>query len=257
LPSRAGQPTTLQLRPYRKVPGGWLPVLLPAETRWRVTLADAGAKRKIPVRVLRDAENPYLWSGSVRFPTRGRWILRVGSAPRDSLRVDVARRTLTPGVWATLQRPLRIPTIGPGTPCPTTDANGDLSRFGGPTRPAWGTGPAYPTLDSGTTGGPLLRYPYPPPSGFYGSQWSGEKVVWYIDREVYSGPLLIRGRQVDGMDTLRFDQGPLPSREIRVPPGPRDRGGYIRVRRPGCFAYQVDGTSFSSLIVFEAIPVPS
>ena len=38
--------------------------------------------------------------------------------------------------------------------------------------------------------------------------------------------------------------------------GQRYRPSYTRVRGPGCYAYQVDGTSFSRVIVFEAIVAP-
>lgn len=262
---RVGHAATLQLRPYRSDSRDWLPALLPAGTNWRVTLTRVGRRTAIPVRVSRGVGNPYLWVGSIRFPTRGRWIVRIAGAPKDSLRVDVAASTPTPGVWETLERPLRIPTIKRGIPCPVTaqDPKGDLSRIGGPNTPAWGTGPAYPTThDTGPTGGPVLRFPPGRSriSVFYGSRWSGQKVVWYVDRDAYQGPLLIRGRQVDGMDTLRFDSELVPPREIRVLPESRVRGGATRVRKArsrGCYAYQVDGTSFSSLLVFEAVRTSS
>jgi hypothetical protein len=35
-------------------------------------------------------------------------------------------------------------------------------------------------------------------------------------------------------------------------PGWREWPSYIYVPAPGCFGYQVDGTSFSEVIVFEA-----
>jgi hypothetical protein len=73
---------------------------------------------------------------------------------------------------------------------------------------------------------------------------------------VYGGPVLIRGRQLDGPNELRFDAGAFPPREIRIPASrvQRNRPSFTRVRAPGCYSYQVDGLAFSSTIVFEARP---
>ena len=69
--------------------------------------------------------------------------------------------------------------------------------------------------------------------------------------------MLIRGRQVDGMNKVRFNEGwPVPPPAIRLPAGAYAFGSYTRVRTRGCYAYQIDGTVFSSLVVFEAAPVP-
>jgi hypothetical protein len=37
-----------------------------------------------------------------------------------------------------------------------------------------------------------------------------------------------------------------------VPKDARYRPSYTRLRGPGCYAYQVDGTSFSRVVVFRA-----
>jgi hypothetical protein len=133
------------------------------------------------------------------------------------------------------------------------DPKGDLSRLGF-VGTAWGSGPAYP---GGLTEGgkPVLRYlnPIPADSGFYGSRWFGNKVLWMFDRSAYRGRVLIRGRQVDGMNELRFELGRLPPREMRLD-SLTARPSYTRVLAPGCYAYQVDGKTFTSLIVFEAKP---
>jgi hypothetical protein len=79
------------------------------------------------------------------------------------------------------------------------------------------------------------------------------KVLWIVD-PIYGGPVLIRGRQLDGPNELRFDNGALPPRAIKILPAARvrDRPSYTRVRGPGCYAYQVDGLGFSYVIIFEA-----
>jgi hypothetical protein len=153
--------------------------------------------------------------------------------------------------WRSLHRPLHIPRIEPGAACPlSAPTSVDLGQEG--TRLLRGRGPAYPTLKPDGT----LDFIYPPlqTQEFYGSEWSGQKVLWWVSGR-YHGPVLIRGRQLDGPNLLRFDRGdPLPPSEIRIPPGKgvRNRASYTRLRAAGCYAYQIDGTTFSRIIVFEA-----
>jgi hypothetical protein len=157
--------------------------------------------------------------------------------------------------WRSLHRPLHIPHIAPGTPCPTSkrDPRGDLSRFKGVAGTAWGRGPAYPVLQ-GQEGKPVLDFVYPPGenSGFFGSEWSGQKVMWVVN-PAYHGRILIRGRQLDGPNGLRFDDGLVPPREKRVVGGvAAGWPSFTRLRAAGCYGYQIDGAHFSRVIVFEA-----
>lgn len=79
----------------------------------------------------------------------------------------------------------------------------------------------------------------------------------------YTGPVLIRGRQLGGSGAVGFGEGHVPYDELQLRAAgtgaPRPPGGgrawlsITRVRSPGCYAYQIDGTSFSSVIVFRAI----
>jgi hypothetical protein len=153
--------------------------------------------------------------------------------------------------WRSLHRPLHVPHIPAGSECPrTARTNVDLGLNGVRSLP--GTGPAYPVL----TGDGTLDFFYPPgpTQEFYGSDWSGQKVLWWVTA-AYRGPVLIRGRQLDGPNLLRFDRGePRPPAEIRIAPGRglRARGSYTRLRAAGCYGYQIDGTTFSRVIVFEA-----
>jgi hypothetical protein len=159
--------------------------------------------------------------------------------------------------WAKLRRPLHIPRISPGSPCPVTPGRRVSTNFGvGNFALAQGPGPVYPL-----GGFPTLTFIYPPQPDqlWYGSQWSGEKVLW-IARRSYRGPVLIRGRQLDGIHNVRFGSGLNPSRETRLrsvggssPGGWQNRPSYTRLRAPGCYAWQVDGTTFSRVIVFQAV----
>jgi len=264
---RAGQIVTIQLRPFWLL-AGTPPAVFPEDYSWRIA-AISPAGRQLRIRVTRSPDDPYLWSGDVRFRSRGSWtvcLLSFSSTGRACVphspgwqRVQVRRGTAQIDFWQQLERPFHAPTIASGSPCPTTapDSKGDLTRIPGVVGTAWGEGPAYPGgLDSGG-GKPVLRYldPIPPENLFYGSAWFGNKVLWIVD-SVYAGPVLIRGLQLDGPNELRFENGRLPPRAMRILPGtsPRARPSFTRVRAPGCYAYQVDGLGLSSVIVFEARP---
>ena len=158
-------------------------------------------------------------------------------------------------IWEHLRRPLHVPRLPPGSPCPLSapEQRVDFAAYG--VGRGFGEGPAYPIF-----GGPdppgeaVLRFRYPPPpaSEFAGSAWGGQKVLWFILPEA-AGPILVRGRQLDGSHEVRFELGTVPPRELYFGPRVRrDRPSYTRLQAPGCYAYQIDGLTFSRLIVFEA-----
>lgn len=105
-----------------------------------------------------------------------------------------------------------------------------------------------------------------PAKNFDSRNWAGQKVLWFV-LPSYRGPVLIRGARIDGPGRVRFDRGDVPPLRIRIalhptggsptspvpPQGTRYRASYTRVRGPGCYAYQVDGTSFSRVVVFRAV----
>ena len=151
--------------------------------------------------------------------------------------------------WAYLrQRPLVQQQLEPGTPCPVTTETGQVGSYRG-----LGPGPAYPF---GTHSVVTMRIP--PPEG-WGSEWSGTKRVWLLDNR-YVARALVRGHQLDGPNEMRFVYGrPGFTPEKILNPVPelqldqwRDYPSLTRLRTPGCYAYQVDGRTFSYLVVFEA-----
>jgi hypothetical protein len=149
-------------------------------------------------------------------------------------------------------RELAIPKLEPGEPCPRTKGREISPDFG----PGLGVGPAYP-VGLGTNG---VLDELEPPETFESEEWGGQKVLWVVDPR-YDGPVLIRGRQLDGPNEVRFDEGDVPPKQIWMPAEDapderwRDRPSYTRLRAPGCYGYQVDGPNFSLVIVFEARPV--
>ena len=96
-------------------------------------------------------------------------------------------------------------------------------------------------------------------------------MLWVID-PAYRGLVLMRGGQLDGPHALGFNGGvdqlgtdatePPPIFALRlVAPEPGTAAGQwanwpsqTRLQAPGCYAYQVDGSGFSSVIVFQAVP---
>jgi hypothetical protein len=163
-------------------------------------------------------------------------------------------RTPVPDAWTALrQRPLHLPSLVAGAACPAEQARQVSPNFG----PGIGSGPAYAALglDVGALGVLLMA----PPSNFQSAEWGGNKVLWYVAPE-YHGLVLMRGHQLDGPNEVRFDFGNIPPLELAFTAGGADPGGwsgrpsYTRLRAPGCYAYQVDGTTFTEVMVFQARP---
>ena len=143
--------------------------------------------------------------------------------------------TCSGSVPPALRRPLNLPADD-GGPCPIT------INVSGPVSPR--------ELSAGV--------------GFHsvtGSHWSSAEVTWTAAGS-YSGPLLIRGAMLGG-GGLGFGTGAVPYDELQLldagQGAPRVAGGgrawvtETRIRGGGCYAYQVDGTGFSEVVVFRAV----
>lgn len=140
-------------------------------------------------------------------------------------------------VPASLQRPLHLPAGG----CALSGAH----TIGGTS--VLGNGPVGPAQ--------AAKQPF---ASFINSPWSGARVTWFAS-SAYTGPILIRGREVGGPHAVGFGLGNVPYDQLQVKDsaGPASGGTrqwptFSRVRGAGCYAYQVDGTSFSDVIVFRA-----
>ena len=167
-------------------------------------------------------------------------------------------------VLALEQRPLQLPALKPDAACPEPF----IRSVEGYDFEVIGEGPVYSLFYL-----LLIRA-----DGMYNAYeqdgWYWNKVVWARDPQ-YTGPVVIRGRQLDGPATLRFqwiregDPSPeLARSSLHVPPyspeSSRLTGGsgwweeimtYVVVRAPGCYGVQIDGVGFSTTIVF-AVPAP-
>lgn len=171
-------------------------------------------------------------------------------------------------------RPLNTPVIGGNKTCPTTSSHADLhpvingGKGKGPDF-GFGPGPAY-------LSGAIELYP----GGF-------DNEVWLIE-PTYRGPVLVRGRQMNGNHTISFAEpitfplggfssagSPPPGsavatvtiggstvsfyEELDLPAATAaDAQGYWRmffarthIDAPGCYAIQLDGAAFTFVIVFQ------
>jgi hypothetical protein len=157
-----------------------------------------------------------------------------------------------PSAADALRRPLHLPKLKRGARCPLSPsrvwAPGARQRLNG-------RGPAF-LVGIGGAGPATINmiFSYPDELG-----WYGQKTPWWVSRE-YDGPLLVRGARIDRRGAVRFaksygDHLQELSWEAGVdqslPPNPDYRflASETLVRARGCYAFQVDGTSFSRVIV--------
>jgi hypothetical protein len=142
--------------------------------------------------------------------------------------------TCTGAVPATLRRPLHLPSAD-GGPCPVTL-----------------------TVDGPVSAGTRTEVGFQSDGD---SPWQQAQVTWTASG-AYAGPVLIRGGEVGG-GGMGFGEAATPYDELqlldagegapRVPDGGRAWLTDTRVQSSGCYAYQVDGTTFSEVIVFRGI----
>ena len=89
--------------------------------------------------------------------------------------------------------------------------------------------------------------------------WLAFKTLWFSVR-AYQGPFLIRAKRLDGPGPVGLDEDPSTT-ALFVPAGPtlsgtdgyREEPGATWVRGPGCYGWQVDGLTFSEVIIVQAV----
>jgi hypothetical protein len=141
--------------------------------------------------------------------------------------------------------PLQLPTYSPDAGCQLTEpANLDLSKYG-LTSHNFGRMPALVYLHGWPEA--TLRVTFSDP--LFGP-WGPAKVLWFIDPSYRGGQVLVRGRQLDGARNIGFGGGYQPTFELKLS-GTLDIPSTARFTAPGCYALQVDGTTFSETIVFR------
>jgi hypothetical protein len=89
-------------------------------------------------------------------------------------------------------------------------------------------------------------------SSFLGSSWDGTEAAW-TGKPGFSGPVLIRGRQLGGGGAVGFGEGRTPYDELQIyASGKNSWPSFVRVRAAGCYAFQVDTAHASAVIVVKA-----
>lgn len=150
---------------------------------------------------------------------------------------------------ATLQRPLHLPTLATGAPCPVTPTTAQPGLTSLP-----GDGPIYPMTTM--VGGTVYYDPASAPNG------QGAVVTW-VAAPGFRGPVLVRGGRIDGSGELTFGMDQLPelaitTYDVTSPIGPLGwaalESNLTVIPGPGCYAYQLDGPAFSTIVVFAAQP---
>jgi hypothetical protein len=183
------------------------------------------------------------------------------------------------------QRPLRLPSHKPGEPCPLANA---IQLPGVPTEGGLGPGNSTKRGLARLRRGPAyVAFPgvprvldFPPPQSRRAARdtrWRDATVLW-ASRPRYDGAVLVRGGDLDTRRRIRFGETLRPRLQLRLDAGPwvedgkplrvwdrtvnpgegwRMASAVVRVRTKGpqsrCYAYQVDGKTFSYRMGFEVI----
>jgi hypothetical protein len=173
-------------------------------------------------------------------------LLSPGPAPATSPPV--------PATQAALHRPLHLPKLKRGARCPLSP-----SRVGAPETQQRlnGRGPVF-LVGVGHADAATINMTFSSPDA---QGWYAQKTPWVVSRG-YEGPLLVRAARIDRRGKVRFAYGSgqhLPElywqegADQSLPPDPNYRllTSETLVRSRGCYAFQVDGTSFSNIIVMR------
>ena len=168
---------------------------------------------------------------------------------------DVCSPGVTGPIPAALDRRFHLPSSGPGEVCPVTPGeNADNPyvmglQFGsGQVHMIVGNrgNPSDGTIVLGTT------------SQIPG--WFAVENVW-LSGPQYQGPFMVRGKRLDGPGTVAFGGSSPAITTFVEPPGPdpnsygpyRTPPGSFWVKGPGCYGFQIDGLSFSQIVVIDVL----
>jgi hypothetical protein len=177
-------------------------------------------------------------------------------AARTDQAGNVLEPTTDPAMWATLEaRPLRLPSVDPGAPCPVSPS---ATIPGSATAAAHGEGPLF-----AVTGGDAIGLGQDRADGLRPG-----KVMW-IARPDYRGVALIRAARLDGPSDILFTAGRKGLRfdlDTRTTAGDATTGSVlgwrylpsnVLVAGSGCYGFQIDmpdRTEFVTLAAKVYIP---
>jgi len=166
-----------------------------------------------------------------------------------------AQRPGTASRTALLKRPLHFPVLRPGQLCPATHGTPvSTAEFGGI---ALGDGPVRPIIAQEPPGVARRGIAHLGPTS--APPWLGIKTLWF-SVPAYQGPFVIRAKRLDHAGPVALGGAPGVA-PLAVLSGPAAGGfngwrtvpGGTWVKTPGCYAWQVDGLTFSEEIVVKAV----
>lgn len=167
----------------------------------------------------------------------------------------------SPNVTASqlLARPLHLPSLGPAGRCPVSVGKlGNTKYFGGR---LFGRGPVRVDIGNVTD---VARGRVGIGTSTATPGWSAIETIWYA-LPSYKGPFVVRGAKIGGRGPIEVVPGANGlgpgAGPLVVSAGPtantfagyRTQPGSTWVKGPGCYAWQVDGTSFSDVIVVDLV----
>ncbi len=174
--------------------------------------------------------------------------------------------TSTPDLVTSLrQRPLNLPALSLGGACPATQ--GKVQALPTPAYPSsvyvLGSGPVYlQAINSDAAG---LVNPDGTARALSQNGIYGIKGPW-ISKPDYPGPILIRGRQLDGPNKIGFEYGQSrqPQEEMRLDDANNNGTTYgwsfwpsgISFPSLGCYGLQIDGLNFTDTIILNVVGQP-
>jgi hypothetical protein len=152
------------------------------------------------------------------------------------------------------QRSLKAPALAAGEPCVATPGKRAAPELGS----ALGNGPVY-----------MVGYGKEGTTSYYNVRedggWYYLKTIWTTPPD-FQGIFLLRGRQVDGPNDVRFSEDTTDTPALQAVFSSDSAGSeasgwlpwidYVRVRAPGCYGIQVDGLNFSYIIRFTVLDTP-
>ena len=163
----------------------------------------------------------------------------------SSPRAPALSRSASPGPTATssLYRPLHFPRMS-GRRCPVTPGRYRQTPISGAM--TVGAGPVRVLIANAGQPRPGFR-----PASFDG--WLALK-THFISAPSYRGPFLIRARPI-GAGRVRIGSTPAEFGPLVVPAGSgwREQPYFTFVTSPGCYGWQLDGTTFSYDVIVHIL----
>lgn len=183
------------------------------------------------------------------------WLIPATYRQACAQEVSICAAVPAGAIPAALSRPLRFPVLRPGQHCPATPGRPlRTTLFSGI---ALGQGQVKVMVESAPGAARrgiahLLTHTSAP-------GWFGFKTLWF-SLPSYQGPFVIRATRLGAPGPIEMGESPQAG-PLVIPPGAvmNQAGGYRQapggtwVKQPGCYAWQVDGLSFSELIVIRAV----